>query len=197
MRKLMTHALVTILLVLAGVRSTAQLESGNYLIGSDIADLQLGLDEGGNFSFRVDPKAAWFVIDNLGLGAYLTFGLSTAKDAGSDISYGIGALGRYYFSKEEVSLIRQTRFFIEGNVGIEGDNPAVGDNTNGLGIGAGPGLTYFLTPNVGLEGLFKYNGIIGFGSAVTSNNLNLSIGFQIYLPSARLRQIREEMKNGQ
>ena len=186
-----------ILLVLAGVRSNAQLESGNYLIGSDIADLQLGLDKGGNFSFRVDPKAAWFVIDNLALGTYLAFGLSTATGAGTDISYGIGALGRYYFSKEEVSLIRQTRFFIEGNVGIEGDNPAVGDNTNGLGVGVGPGLTFFLSPNVGLEGLLKYNGIVGFGSSVTSNNLNLSIGFQIYLPSARLRQLREEMKEGQ
>lgn len=196
MRKLMTHAGVTLLLALASVRSNAQLESGNYLIGSDIADLQLGLDKGGNFSFRVDPKVAWFVIDNLALGAYLAFGLSTATGADTDISYGIGALGRYYFSREEVSLIRQTRFFIEGNVGIEGDNPAVGDNTNGLGIGVGPGLTFFLSPNVGLEGLLKYNGIIGFGSAVTSNNLNLSIGFQIYLPSARLRQLREEMKEG-
>ena len=192
----MTHAVAIILLLLGGVPSNAQLESVNYLIGSDSADLQLGLDKGGNFSFRVDPKAAWFVIDNLALGAYFSFGLSTATGADTDISYGIGPLVRYYFSREQVNVIRQTRFFIEGNVGIEGDNPAVGDNTNGLGIGVGPGLAFFLSPNVGLEGLLKYNGIIGFGSSVTSNNLNLSIGFQIHLPSARLRQLREEMKEG-
>jgi hypothetical protein len=194
MKRTKTYVLVTILLVLASEQSNAQLESGNYLIGSDITDLELGLDKGGNFSFQIDPKVAWFVVDGTAIGAYLNFGLSTAKDAGTDISYGIGALGRYYFPKEEVTLIRQTRFFLEGNVGIEGDNPATGDNTNGLGLGVGPGLAYFVTPNIGLEALFKYNGIIGFGSAVTSNNLNLSIGFQIYLPSAKLREKRDEMK---
>lgn len=192
MVKKITSVVIAILVTVATFQSNAQLQKGYVLIGSDITDLELGLDEGGNFSFTVNPKAAWFFKDNVALGAYLTFGLSTAKDAGTSINYGLGALGRYYFSKSG-ELLHHSRFFLEGTVGIDGDNPAVGDNTNGLGLGIGPGIAYFLTENIALEGLFKYNGIIGFGSAVTSNNLNLSIGFQIYMPTAKLKKAAQDV----
>ena len=192
MKKLIT--ILGILLVTISLKSNAQLQQGNVLVGGDIADFNLGLDKGGNFSFLINPKVAWFIRDNLAIGGYLVTGLSTAKNAGTSINYGVGALARYYLSAEQLNLIRHTRFFFEGNVGIEGDNPAVGDNTNGLGLGIGPGLAYFLTPNIGLETLLKYNGIIGFGSKPTSNNLNLSIGFQIYLPTSRLKAIEKDME---
>jgi hypothetical protein len=91
--------------------------------------------------------------------------------------------------------LRHARFFFEANAGIEGTNPASGDNTNGLGLGIGPGLAYFITPNVGLEGLLKYQGIVGFGSETTSSALILSLGLQIYLPTARIKARVEEMKN--
>ena len=78
---------------------------------------------------------------------------------------------------------------MEGNAGIEGFNPAEGDNTNGLGLGFGPGFAYFITPNVGLETLLKYNLIVGFGSSATSSILNLNVGFQIYLGSGRAREV--------
>jgi hypothetical protein len=172
----------------------AQIQKGNVMVGADLADIQLSLNKGGNFSFRIDPKAAWFIRDNIALGAYLNVGLSTAKDAGTSINYGVGPLARYYINDKELNLLRHSRFFIEGNIGIEGYNPAVGDNTNGLGLGAGPGLAYFITPNIGLEALVKYNGIVGFGSAVSSNNINFGLGFQIYLPSSR---IRTEIKNAE
>ncbi len=78
---------------------------------------------------------------------------------------------------------------MEANVGIEGYNPSVGDNTNGLGLGAGPGYAYFITENIGLETLLKYNGIIGFGSEPTSSSLTLSFGFQIYLGKGSTRSL--------
>ncbi|MBC8032963.1 MAG: hypothetical protein H7Y03_02375 [Chitinophagaceae bacterium] len=178
----------------AAIEGNAQIQKGNVLIGADLADINLGLDKGGNFSFLINPKAAWFVRDNIAVGAYLTAGLRTAKDQGTDVNYGVGLLGRYYFSDASLNLLRHSRFFVEGNIGIEGDNPSVGDNTNGLGLGIGPGWTYFITPNIGVEGLLKYNGIVGFGSKPTSNNLNLSFGFQIYLPSRRARAVVEDIK---
>lgn len=178
-----------VLLLLAKEKINAQLQAGNVMVGADIAKFDLSLDEGGNFNFLINPKAAWFIRDGLAIGAYLNVGLSTAKDAGTSVSYGVGGLARYYINDKNLNdLIRHSRFFVEGNVGIEGDNPATGDNTNGLGLGIGPGWAYFITPNIGLEALLKYNGIIGFGSKPTSSNLNLSIGFQIYLPSARVRE---------
>src|SRR5688572_17751287 len=176
------YAVLILLVTATGAR--AQLQRGYILVGADIASLDLGLDEGGNFSFLINPKAAWFIKDNQAIGAYLSVGLSTAKDAGTSVTYGVGALGRYYFNKAEpANMVGRSTFFAEANVGIEGDNPAVGDNTNGLGLGIGPGWTHFVTSNIALEALFKYRGIIGFGSSPTSNNLNLQIGFQIYLPS--------------
>lgn len=148
---------------LFSVSASAQIQRGNVLIGADLANVNLGLDEGGNFSFLIRPKVAFFIRDNVAVGAYLLTGLTTAKGEGASVQYGVGALSRYYFEGSSVELIRHSRVFVEGNVGINGDNPATGDNTNGLGLGIGPGIAYFLTPNIGLEALLKYNGIIGFG----------------------------------
>jgi len=179
-----------ILLLAVCICSTAfgQLQRGNVLVGGEISNFRFDLGEGKNFSMTINPKAAWFIQDNFAAGPYLNFGLSTAKGLGTDINYGLGIFSRYYVNREQVNLLRHTRLFFEGNVGIEGFNPDQGDNTNGLGLGIGPGIAYFITPNIGLEALVKYNGIVGFGSSPTSNLLNLGIGFQIYLPSTRIKE---------
>ncbi|OQP54385.1 hypothetical protein [Niastella populi] len=185
--------LFTLMIVLQSViiEAKSQIQAGNVMVGADIADFNLGLNEGSNFSIFLDPKLAYFFTDNLAVGGYLKFGLVTSKGAGESIDYGLGLLGRYYLSKD-INVVRNSRFFVEANAGIEGTNPASGENTNGLGLGFGPGWTYFLTPNVGLEALIKYNGIVGFGERATSSNLLLSVGFQIYIPSAKLeRRLRE------
>jgi len=183
---MMKNMLRTLLLILAAslavYQAEAQLKRGNLLVGGNIADLDAGLRKGDLFSASLSPKIAWFLRDNAAVGGYLKFGLATAKNAGTSINYGIGLLGRYYLSNDNTNLYRHGRFFGEANVGIEGFNPAVGENTNGLGLGIGPGYAYFVSPNVGLETLLKYNGIVGFGQALTSHNLHLSFGFQIYLP---------------
>lgn len=193
----MKQVAAIILFLIAGIINPvkSQIQRGNILIGADLANINLSLDRGGNFSFLINPKIAWFIRDNIAVGGYFIAGLSTAKGAGTNVNYGIGTLARYYLGPSELKVIRHTRFFVEGNIGIEGDNPSVGDNTNGLGLGIGPGVTYFITPNIGLEGLFKYNGIVGFGSKPTSNELNFSVGFQIYLPTSRAEAIRDEIKN--
>lgn len=168
--------------------TNAQIQKGNVMVGGDISQMDLSLNSGNNFSFNLDPKAAWFIQDNLAVGAYVNFGLVTAKGAGSNINYGIGPLARYYINDKNIDVLRHMRFFLEGNVGIEGNNPHVGNSTNGLGLGFGPGLAYFITPNIGLEGLIKYQGIVGFGSSATSSDLTFGLGFQIYLPKSRVEK---------
>jgi hypothetical protein len=158
------------------------------MVGADLANINLSLDEGGRSSIAIDPKAAFFIRTGLAIGAYLHFGLGTTKGEGTDIDYGIGALGRYYITDPQAQVVRNSRFFFEGTAGIEGTNLAEGDNTNGLGLTIGPGWTYFVTPNIGLEALAKYRGIIGFGSKATSSNINLSLGLQIYLSKERASQ---------
>lgn len=179
-----------ILIALFGIvySASAQIRQGSFMVGADIANINLGLNEGSPFSVQLNPKAAFFIRTGLAIGAYLNFGLVTAKGAGTGIDYGIGGLARYYLNDPKTELVRNSRFFFEGTVGIEGTNPAEGENTNGLGISLGPGWTYFVSPNIGLEALVKYRGIIGFGSSALSSNLNLSFGFQIYLSKEGARR---------
>lgn len=118
----------------------------------------------------------------------MNFSLATAKGQGTATGYGVGAFGRYYVSKKEVDILRHTRLFIEANAGIEGTNAANGGgSTNGLGLGIGPGLAYFVSPNISLEALLKFQGIVGFGTDVSTNDIVFSVGFQIYLPHKKVK----------
>ncbi|MCC6287400.1 MAG: hypothetical protein IT249_05905 [Chitinophagaceae bacterium] len=166
----------------------AQIQQGNVMVGGNISDMSFNLDNGGGFSMSLTPKAGWFIRNNLALGAYIDFGLTAAKGIRPSISYGVGALGRYYINDPTINVLRKTRFFGEATLGIEGFNPSAGDNTNGLGISAGPGIAYFVTPNIGLEGLIKYRGIVGFGSSPASSNLVFGLGFQIYLSREKVER---------
>ncbi len=173
----------------------AQIQKGNVLIGTDLANLQLGLSQPTYFSGSISPKAAWFVQDNLALGGFANFGITTTKGNGSNTTYGVGALGRYY-AGGDTPLLKHGRVFGEATVGFSGVNlSANGGSTNGLGFGFGPGFAYFVTPSIGLETLLKYNGVVGFGSSVYQNNVNLQFGFQIYLPGrATVNKVKGDIK---
>ena len=183
---------ITLGIVFAG---NAQLQKGNVLVGGNIANFNLGLNEGSVYNINLQPKAAWFINDNFAVGAYVQFGIAGAKDAATTLNYGVGPLARYYVNDSKINLLKHGRFFAEGNAGIAGENVSKGGNsTNGLSLGVGPGYAYFITPNVGIETLLKYNGTVGFGNETYSNNLGLSVGFQIFLPgrATKNRVAREE-----
>jgi hypothetical protein len=177
--------------LVCSLNAKSQLQKGNIMLGADIANVDLSLNTGSNFSALLNPKFARFIKDNLALGGYINFRLSTAKGQGTSVGYGIGPLARYYINDSSINLANHARFFIEANIGIEGSNPAHGNSTNGLGLGFGPGLAYFITPNVGLEILLKYQGIVGFGSSATTSDLILNFGMQIYLPHKTLMKAAE------
>lgn len=191
MKKIIGLLLITSLLMTN--KSNAQLQKGNYFVGGDISNLNFNLGSGGDFQVVLNPKAAVFFVDNVALGGYINFGLSTSKGKGSYTNYGVGALGRYYLNDPKTNLLKQGRLFFEGTLGAQGQSTPGGKNTTGLGFGAGPGYAYFITPEIGLETLLKYNGILGFGSTPYSNNLTLNIGFQIYLSKGKTDQIIKDV----
>ncbi len=170
------------------VTGYSQIEQGNILVGGNIANFNIGLEKGSVFSMTINPKLGFFIKDNLAVGPDILLGLQSFSGT-TAFNYGIGALGRYYFGdKQNISPLRHSRFFLEGTAGFRGANVSNGgSSTNGLGLGIGPGLAYFITPNIGLETLLKYNGLVGFGNETTQSDLNLSVGFQIYLPSRNLK----------
>jgi opacity protein-like surface antigen len=182
--------------VLFGATAVAQTQKGNLMVGADLTDFGFNFQkESTIFHFDLNPKLAYFFRDDLALGGYLNFGLETTGGNGTNVNYGVGALGRYYIHDANVRKLefsKRVRFFGEANVGFGGSNPANGASTNGLQLGVGPGLSYFITPNVALDALLKYDVIIGFGNSVTAHQLNFGLGFQIFLPTARAREIMRE-----
>ncbi|MDQ0105934.1 hypothetical protein SAMN05660909_01566 [Chitinophaga terrae (ex Kim and Jung 2007)] len=196
--KRMRHLTLALSIVLCGMVANAQIQKGNIMVGGTLANLGLNFQKSSTqFSMDLTPKAAWFIKDGFALGGYVNLGLST-DNPGTNVNYGVGALARYFVEDKNVRKLefsKRSRFFLEGTVGFAGFNPANGASTNGLDIGVGPGISYFITPNVGLEGLLKYDLTVGFGNSTTSNRLNLGVGFQIYLPSARAKQIYREERN--
>ncbi len=189
MKKIIGIAIIA--LSFCSVKSIAQIQKGNVMVGGDLASLNFG--SGGYFNVNIDPKAAFFIKDNVALGAYILFDLTTAKDQSTATNYGVGALARYYVNDPKTNVLKHGRLFFEGNVGIQGTNTHT-TSTNGLGLGIGPGYAYFITPNIGLETLLKYNGIVGFGNQAYSSTVNLNFGFQIYLGGKRVRAITNEVK---
>lgn len=91
--------------------------------------------------------------------------------------------------------VRHLRFFAEADLGISGFNTlssGSSTSTNGVSFSAGPGMAYFITPNVGLETLLKLRGITGFGNSTVAFQPELSLGFQIYLPTRKVKRIYED-----
>jgi len=194
MKKILLFSFVVIAFGTIPYTSKAQLQKGNIMIGGDLASLNFTLGGGGYFQASINPKLAFFVHDNFALGGMINFGLSTSTGAGTNTTYGVSALGRYYINHSDINILHKGRFFLEGNAGIQGVRLANKSNTTGFGLGIGPGYTYFVTQSVGLETLLKYNGIIGFGSQPYNSNLNLNIGFQIYLPGRKVKSIMGSMQ---
>jgi hypothetical protein len=185
--------LFVVIIFFSIISAHAQTQKGNVLIGGDIGQFNVDFQPSNTiFALTVDPKIGWFIQNNKVLGVALTFGVATQKGA-TTINYGIGIFGRSYFSTSTTDLVRKVKWFAEINAGLFGTNSTGTDishiSTNGIGLGVGPGLSYFITSNVALEALAKYNLTVGFGNATTDNAINASFGFQIYLHGRGVRTI--------
>ncbi|RQP09049.1 MAG: hypothetical protein EAS48_09050 [Chryseobacterium sp.] len=164
-------------IALAGT-ANAQIQEGNWLVGGHVANIQFTKP----FTIDLSPKAAYFVKDNWAVGA----GVDVKYADGSETTWSIAPFTRYYFNTNEIDgLLNHGRFFAEGSAGFGGKNEEVGEknSTNGVKLGIGAGYAYFITPNVSVEGLLKFDGYVGGGNKSGNGDLNLGVGFSIYLPT--------------
>ena len=193
----MKKLLITGVFALLGITTSAQLQQGNWMVGGELAAANFGLNQGAGYNFEITPHVAFFVQNNWAVGPYVRLGFSGAKSSPTTFTYGIGALSRYYLSPSEEgvgSLVRHGRFFIEGNAGIGGTTISNGGaSANGLDLGIGPGYTYFLTSDIGLDASVKLNGNLGFGNRGTTSAIDFRLGLNIFLPTTRgLRNLKSE-----
>ncbi|UZT99941.1 hypothetical protein ODZ84_10410 [Chryseobacterium fluminis] len=196
----MKKLLLSGILAAAGLTSTmnAQIQEGNWIVGSSLVTSNFGLNTGAGYDFAIQPKAAYFIKDNVAVGGYVNLGfMKPGKGEATQFNYAVGALGRYYISPGEKgvdNLLNHGRWFFEGNVGVGGTSVENGISTTGLDFGVGPGYSYFITPNIGVEGLLKYNGVTGFGNEGLTSKLSFNVGFSIYLPTSKGRDIVNDVK---
>ncbi|MDR6160059.1 MULTISPECIES: hypothetical protein [Chryseobacterium] len=187
------------ILAVAGLATTmnAQIQKGNWLVGSSLISSNFGLNTGGGYNIAIQPKGAYFIEDNVALGGYVDLGFNKVTNGSpTEFTYGVGALGRYFLSPGEKgvdNLLNHGRWFLEGNVGIGGRSVENADSTTGLDFGVGPGYSYFITPNIGLEGLVKYRGRAGFGSEGLNSNITFNVGFSIYIPTSKAKQVANDV----
>jgi len=189
--------------------TNAQIQKGNLMLGTDLGSglvsppnsglfgFNFGLNDGAGYSVGISPKVGYFINDNVMIGGVVDLGFNKSAKTTNGYSakttiYGVQALGRYYLSPGEKgvdNLLHHGRFFIEANAGFAGINIKDGATTNGFAYGFGPGYSYFVTPNVALEGLVKYNGLVGGGNTSYQHALGVNFGVQVFLPSSRVRSM--------
>jgi hypothetical protein len=188
------------ILAVAGLATTAnaQIQRGNWMVGSSLLTSNFGLNTGGGYNIAIQPKAAYFIEDNVAVGGYVNLGVSKVTNGSpTRFDYAVGGLGRYYLSPGEKgvdNLLNHGRWFFEGNLGVGGSSVENGISTSGLDFGVGPGYSYFITPNIGVEGLVKYQGQAGFGSEGLNSNITFNVGFSIFIPSSKGRDVVNDVR---
>src|SRR5690554_1232733 len=133
--------------------------------------------------FNFNPKAGYFISDDLAIGLELGFGSNKAEVAGTEVSksssVGIGAFARYYF------LDLGARFKTYGEFGLDYNTKnfkTPGDyKVNTLGVGATLGINYFVTENFAinfaLADILSYSSSKGdWSGAEAENEFNFGFG---------------------
>lgn len=161
------------------------IREGNWIIGGRLGSTSYNFDSE-NFNLTVEPQAAYFISDNVAVGAGVTLGLD-AYDGGTAFNYGVAPLIRYYFPEGATPT---SRWFGEGRVGIAGSHIKDSDDDEpvSLLIGISGGYSHFITPSVALEATLGYTyskADVNAGAGISG--LGLGFGFQIYLPGRRNR----------
>ena len=208
-KTIINRLLLSFVVILGAVGiANAQLSKGNYMLGTDMGSglislpnnglfgVNFGLNDGAGYNLGLSPKAGYFIADNFLIGAVVNLGFTKSPESNGEsvesTVYGVQALSRYYLFPREVggeNLLKRGRFFMEGNAGISGVNVKDGLTTNGIALGVGPGLSYFITDNVALDISFKYNALAGGGNTAYQHSLGLNLGIQVFLPSSKAKKI--------
>ena len=171
-----------VLLALCGLKSNAQIQKGNYLLGANVAGLHIGLGENASFSGNVNPNVGYFFADKFAVAATPSFSFSSVNKGNHHLVYGLGLMGRYYFGASEISGsgFGSGRFFGEANAAVF-KSKSYGSITP-FSFGLGAGYAYFINKNIALEGKLTYDRLMLDGGLQEDQEaLNISFGCQIHL----------------
>lgn len=184
-KKICTILLLSILCT--GLTMQAQLQQDNLMVGGSIMDFNTTFGKYNSYSFRLNPKVGYFIQNNVALGGYLDINVAKQQSSSAVFSYGLGVFGRYYFGGGETyNPLNDGRFFGELQFGLSGVKDQVGIN-----LAPAIGYAYFISPNVSVEAMAQLHSSFGVG---TNTGIRLGVGFQIYLPTSKLKQELEKVR---
>jgi hypothetical protein len=151
-----------------------------------------------SFGFQISPEAGYFISDHLAIGGSLIFGISnystTYKNPGqtpsklkfetNSTNYGVGVFARYYLKltdkfyfcatgeaayRYEPQKVKYT--YNDPDYIYPTNNPSTQKiHRNTFSVRIAPGLTYFITPKLGIQGSF---GNLRYSNS-TSKNTSLN-----------------------
>lgn len=203
--------LMTIFIIVTGFSQT---EKGKkfiggriFLNGSSSSSSDTLFKNGTNtFAIQIVPNYGYFIKDNLAIGANINFGINNSSSyweypntnfkesfKSNSNSYGIGGFARYYKKITDNFL-----FFINGGVSYSygtgrkeqitysfPTGPPIQEiQTNTISFVGYPGLVYFITPKLGIEGSissFNYNFSSSKNKTLLNDNLTKSSAYGINL----------------
>jgi hypothetical protein len=208
--KNLSPSLTALWLCLVTSSSLAQTSKGTFLLGGSLGFSSGHTTTVSNFSgsrkekqstISLDPNVSYFVIDRLNLGVVTPFLYRWYKPDVSDqkttyTSYSIGPLIRYYFPLGTHWAIFPEASYSYGWTVTKGNSysyvsGSYGPRTfrgNARNLQGGLGLVYFLNPNIGVEGKFRYQSMrdtynrsdLGLDHA-DNHAFDFTIGLQVYL----------------
>lgn len=191
MKKLVLASIATTML--SSTAALAQPQKGSWMAGADLLGASAGFNQSspGNkyVDFIITPKVGYFISNRMVVGSSFTLGGAIVPGRFSNLVGGVTPFARYYFFPKDGAKTRRLYFFAEAHAGVitAWAKDKINDVTytsSSMTAGFGPGVAYFLTPNISIESAFKVN----YSRSLDKNYLpqhgitpNLTIGFQIYL----------------
>lgn len=144
--------------------SFAQTSKSTWLLGGGASFASIKPDVGDSKTYiNLAPRAGYFVMDNLALGAELSYS-KLGDDEGSTM---VGPFVRYYFT----SLGSNAKLFGQAEAAF---GSTAGTSTTAFGVHAG--VAYFLNNSIALEGALGYDN----NTTLKTSTIGVNVGFQIH-----------------
>ena len=167
MKKLLLSALAVCAFTFSNAQETESNESNGVAKGDMMISGAFGFDststgDAKENSFTIAPRFAYFVSDNIAVGAKIGFTSSKEEDGISDDiktdALSLGAFGRYYMSPA-------SKFSVFAELGADftsynWEQGSAESDSAGFGVGVAPGVSYFLSDAFAIEaswGMLGYN----------------------------------------
>ncbi len=177
--------------LLSFLTSNAQITKGNWMVGGnaslsnkEIYNKNSSNNKGITTEIEVTANVGYFIIEKLQGGTRISYEHFSRKGDEMGISninrLKYGVYSRYYFLKQDklVNLFLDGEYFFGNRIYYNGDFK---DTLNGYVISTGP--TIFFNSSVAMEFGINYSStkFNGVSDNVIENNLQFSLGFQIFL----------------